>query len=497
MSSNDAMIARQLFAKGTNSVLPHVRLNQMLQFDGKNIIKVEGVDREFVVPNQGCHVVGFGKAVIGMAAELQRILKPENIQKMVLSVPHGISDQLKSSGQQVQLPVPQPGLTLNEGAKGNIPDAIALKSSMMISESISDLKASDLVIVLISGGGSALLPAPKSPLCLDDKAKLTAELSKAGASIQELNSVRIQLSELKGGKLARKAQPAQVLGFILSDIIDDPLELISSGPTITSKEIGNISVLDILKKYNIAPEVCIQEALKTNTNADLNISNFSENVVNVLIGSNKIALEACRHNAIDEGFDTFVLSHRLDGEAKLVGACFGTLAFLASHDSAASNLGEIKTMLENLKVKDESVITSIIHCITNDKPLCLISGGETTVEVSGNGKGGRNQEMVLAAMIKYQELVNKHGNLSRRAEFSFLSAGTDGIDGPTDAAGALAYHEMISEYQKQGLDPYKYLNDNDSYSFFQKLGNGKDLIITGHTGTNVMDLQILLIQPLS
>ena len=103
--------------------------------------------------------------------------------------------------------------------------------------------------------------------------------------------------------------------------------------------------------------------------------------------------------------------------------------------------------------------------------------------------------MVLAAMIKYQELVNKHGNLSRRAEFSFLSAGTDGIDGPTDAAGALAYHEMISEYQKQGLDPYKYLNDNDSYSFFKNLGNGKDLIITGHTGTNVMDLQILLIQP--
>ena len=161
MSSNDAMIARQLFAKGVNSVLPHVRLKQMLQFDGKNIIKVEGVDQEFVVPTEGCHVVGFGKAVIGMAAELQRILKPENIQKMILSVPHGISDQLRSSGQQIQLPVPQPGLTLNEGAKGNIPDDIALKSSKMISESISDLKASDLVIVLISGGGSALLPAPR------------------------------------------------------------------------------------------------------------------------------------------------------------------------------------------------------------------------------------------------------------------------------------------------------------------------------------------------
>ena len=497
MSSNDAMIARQLFAKGVNSVLPHVRLKQMLQFDGKNIIKVQGVDQEFVVPNEGCHVVGFGKAVIGMAAELQRILKPENIQKMILSVPHGISDQLRSSGQHIQLPVPQPGLTLNEGAKGNIPDDIALKSSKMILKSITDLKASDLVIVLISGGGSALLPAPKPPLCLNDKAKLTAELSKAGASIQELNSVRIQLSELKGGKLARKAQPAQVLGFILSDIIGDPLELISSGPTIIPKEIANISVLDILKKYNIAAEVCIQKAFKTNTNVDLNVSKFSENVVNVLIGSNKIALEACRENAIDENFETYVLSHELDGEAKLVGGCYGTLAFLASHDKATCNLDEIKTMLENLKVKDESVKTSIMNCIENDKPLCLISGGETTVKVNGNGKGGRNQEMVLAAMIKYQELVSKHENLSRKAEFNFLSAGTDGIDGPTDAAGALAYHEMISEYQKQGLDPYEYLNNNDSYSFFKNLGNGKDLIITGHTGTNVMDLQILLIQPFS
>ena len=173
MSSNDAMIARQLFAKGVNSVLPHVRLKQMLQFDGKNIIKVEGVDQEFVVPNEGCHVVGFGKAVIGMAAELQRILKTENIQKMILSVPHGISDQLRSSDQHLQIPVPQPGLTLNEGAKGNIPDDIALKSSKMILESISDLKASDLVIVLISGGGSALLPAPRPPLCLSMTSLLT------------------------------------------------------------------------------------------------------------------------------------------------------------------------------------------------------------------------------------------------------------------------------------------------------------------------------------
>ena len=202
------MIARQLFFKSTNSVLPNVRIRQLLKFDGKNKLKVDGIDRVFHIPQDGCHVVGFGKAVIGMAAELQRILKPENIQKMVLSVPYGISSQLISSGQKNQIPCPQPGLFLNEGAKNNIPDSNSLKTSQMISETVSDLKSSDLVIVLVSGGGSALLPAPKPPLTLEEKAKLTAKLSKAGASIQELNSVRIQLSQLKGGKLARKAQPA-------------------------------------------------------------------------------------------------------------------------------------------------------------------------------------------------------------------------------------------------------------------------------------------------
>ena len=145
-------------------------------------------------------ILSFGKAVIGMASELQRILTPENIRKMVLSVPHGISDQLVSSGQQIQLPSPQPNLILNEGAKNNIPDSSSLKASEMISETVSGLTSNDLVIVLVTGGGSALLPAPKPPLTLEEKARLTAELSRAGASIQELNSVRIQLSHLKGGK---------------------------------------------------------------------------------------------------------------------------------------------------------------------------------------------------------------------------------------------------------------------------------------------------------
>ena len=503
MPSNDAMIVRQLFTKSTNSVLPHVRLKQMLQFDGKNLLKIEG-GPEFTLPRDGCVVVGFGKAVVGMAAELQRILKLENIRKMTLSVPHGICDQLTAAGQQIQLPKPDPGLVLIEGAKGNIPDASSLKASKMISESVSNLSNNDLVIVLVTGGGSALLPAPKPPLSLDDKAKLTSELSKAGASIQELNAVRIQLSELKGGKLAKKAKPAQVLGLILSDIIGDPLELISSGPTICSKNssFNNVSALDILDKYNVNPQNCVKEALKaTSTIVD---PDSNENVINVLIGNNSVALETCRENACLEGFDAHVISNELDGEAKIVGQCFGTLAFLASHQpSNNSATPEIETLLETLKIKDKNLMKTIIDAIkkhqNQGQPLCLISGGETTVKVRGTGRGGRNQEMVLAAMIKYNELVSnpEGGNLCRKSNVSFLSAGTDGIDGPTDAAGALAQHDMCLEARKQGLDPYEFLHNNDSYSFFKYLNNGKNLVMTGHTGTNVMDLQILLIHPIS
>ena len=199
------MALRHIFQAATKSVLPHTRIRNLLKIH-ENQLEIQ--DQVYEIPKQGVTIVGFGKAVIGMAAQLQRQLSPEQIKLAILSVPHGISSQLISSGQKIQIPCPQPGLFLNEGAKNNIPDSNSLKTSQMISETVSDLKSSDLVIVLVSGGGSALLPAPKPPLTLEEKAKLTAKLSKAGASIQELNSVRIQLSQLKGGKLAVKAQPA-------------------------------------------------------------------------------------------------------------------------------------------------------------------------------------------------------------------------------------------------------------------------------------------------
>ena len=499
---------RKIFLSATNSVLPQTRLRQILQFDGKYLNVDAGGDKKtYLVPKGGCHVVGFGKAVIGMAAEFQRIVKPHNIQKAVLSVPKGICERMITSGHSDFIPEPQEGLHILEGAHNNIPDQEAFEASKMIAKVAENLKNNtDLLFVLISGGGSALLPSPISPLTLDDKASLTKQLSRSGATIQELNAVRIQLSNLKGGKLAKLAKPAQVVSFILSDIIDDPIELISSGPTVLMPNLPN--ALTILQNYNISIDDHIRQALEKNSpkNSTNDISEDNDNVHNILIGTNKIALETCYKEAVDHGFDeTIILTSRLSGEAQKVGALFGQLIYQFCYSGNGNlDLLQVKNILAKLNT-DEEVINEIVEKAgSNDKnfvkmPLCFLAGGETTVEVQGTGKGGRNQEMAMATMIEYQYLISQNNfreNDPPKVEFTFLSAGTDGIDGPTNAAGAIVNQNSFSESESQGLDPIKYLKNNDSNTYFNLLNEGKNLVVTGHTGTNVMDLQIILIRPL-
>ena len=505
----DMNAIRKIFSSATNSVLPQTRLRQILQFDGK-YLKVDD-DKAYLVPKEGCHVVGFGKAVIGMAAEFQRIVQPHNIQKAVLSVPKGICDTMITAGHPEFIPEPQEGLHILEGAHNNIPDHEAFEASKVIAKMAESLKNdSDLLFVLISGGGSALLPSPIYPLTLNDKASLTKKLSRSGATIQELNAVRIQLSNLKGGKLAKLAKPAQVVSFILSDIIDDPMELISSGPTVLMPNLPN--ALDILQKYNISIDDHVRQALeKQNSPKNIITNNMNaednnvNNVHNILIGTNKIALETCYREAIDHGFEeTIILTSRLSGEAQKVGALFGQLIYQFCNSGNNLDLLQVKNILVKLNT-DEEVINKIVEKISAaDKnfvkmPLCFLAGGETTVEVQGSGKGGRNQEMAMATMIEYQYLISKHKKTReinpKKVQFTFLSAGTDGIDGPTNAAGAIVNQKSFTESEKQGLDPIKYLKNNDSNTYFNLLNGGKNLVVTGHTGTNVMDIQIILIHP--
>ena len=327
-----------------------------------------------------------------------------------------------------------------------IPDARSLYAGERVLEFVSALDEDDTLICLISGGGSALVTAPHVPL--EDLQTLTYLLLSSGAPIDEINTLRRQLDRLKGGGLAR-ASKARIISLILSDVIGNPLEAIASGPTVpdpTTKE----DALAILKKYNIEKQVPV--SVRQFLESGSLLSEFQEqvlglhNIQNIIIGDNKLAAQAALLQAEHEGFPAEILTNGLQGEAREVGV----------------------DLARRLRVSVS----------TKPRPFCLIAGGETTVTIKSNGKGGRNQELALAAVNELRDL--KDGIL--------ISFATDGDDGPTDAAGAVVTGESARRAEALGLDATSYLSRNDSYPFFHALG---DLLKTGPTGTNVNDLVFL------
>jgi hydroxypyruvate reductase/glycerate 2-kinase len=312
-----------------------------------------------------------------------------------------------------------------------------------------------LIVCLISGGGSALLVSPYEGMSLAEKQEITELLLKAGADINELNTVRKHISKVKGGRLAEIAYPAKVISLILSDVIGDRLDVIASGPAAPDRTTFN-DALKVLEKYGLidkAPKSIIKvlekgaKGLIPETPKEENT--IFDNVENIIIGSNKKALKAAKIKAESLGLKTEIISSEVTGEAREVGKWLADIARSKRSDSNRLN--------------------------------CLISGGETTVTVKGNGKGGRNMELALSFAMEIEGIEG----------ITLLSAGTDGTDGPTDAAGAIVDGETLKKARASGLNPEEYLNNNDSYNFFKKI-NG--LFITGPTGTNVMDIQIMVIE---
>jgi hydroxypyruvate reductase/glycerate 2-kinase len=337
-----------------------------------------------------------------------------------------------------------------------VPDSNGLRAS---EELIGLVRAADertLIVTLISGGGSALLVAPQAGISLADKQQTTSLLLRAGADIGELNTVRKHLSRVKGGRLAEAAFPATVVSLILSDVIGDRLDVIASGPTAADPTTYG-EALQICERYRLSEKVPppVMALLRRGNRGDLPEtpkagSPFLDRVENSIIGSNRQALEAAVRAAREHGLTDAILSAELTGEAREVGR---QLARQALTEAGSKN---------------------------GNSRRCLLAGGETTVTVRGSGKGGRNMELALAFAIE----------IEGRPGITLLSAGTDGTDGPTDAAGAIVDGETVVRARKQGLDPREYLNNNDSYTFFRRCGG---LLVSGATGTNVMDLQIVLI----
>ncbi|XP_026162209.1 glycerate kinase isoform X2 [Mastacembelus armatus] len=487
--------ARKVFAAALKAVQPHTVVQQNVERKDDAII----IDGHKFTLQHNLHLVGFGKAVLGMAAEVERIMG-DHLVKGVISVPHGIQETLQQHGKHHLLLKENSCIKIIEGAKHNLPDTDAQKAAEEIMHLASELQEKDILLVLISGGGSALLPAPIPPITLQEKLDVTRKLAAAGATIQELNTVRRALSLLKGGGLAHYAHPAQVVALILSDVIGDPLDLIASGPTVQS-EVWPEEVLSVLERYNLlhTVPVSVKDVLGRTSprwKGNKDQTDKAEHVLNVVIGSNSVALMSAGRCVRELGFRPVVLSPGVCGNVRSVSRLYGLLAHFAC--SREEPPPEIAT--EVLRLGPEVGVESWDLCRTMQVlgegrtegwgATCMLAGGEPTVKLTGKGRGGRNQELALRVGLELRGLdLPPSGPV-------FLSGGTDGQDGPTEAAGAITDGRLYEEAQAQGLDIDSFLINNDSYTFFSCLSAGKRLVVSGLTCTNVMDVHMLLIPPI-
>jgi hydroxypyruvate reductase len=387
-------------------------------------------------------VVGAGKASAAMAQAAEQVLG-RRIHGGWINTKDGHLAPLKR-------------ITLHE-ASHPVPDARGVEGARRIAEIAQQAEEGDLVLCLISGGASALLPLPVEPVTLEEKQATTRLLLACGATIHEINAVRKHLSAIKGGRLARLAQPAHVVALLLSDVVGDPLDVIGSGPAAPDTSTF-ATAWAVIEKYDLQRKIPasarrlleaglagrIEETPKPGDPCFLHTRN-------VIVGSNRLAVDAAARKARELGYRPLVLSTMIEGETRDIAGMHAAIA------------REIVATGRPVR-----------------PPAAVISGGETTVTLRGKGLGGRNQEFALAAAIALEGVP---GVLA-------FSAGTDGTDGPTDAAGAMADGMTLSRAAPLGLDARRALADNDSYHFFQPLG---DLVMTGPTGTNVMDVRLMLV----
>ncbi|XP_048874404.1 glycerate kinase [Brienomyrus brachyistius] len=484
--------ARKVFAAAVEGVQPDVVVRRSLQRTGDCLL-VDG--RSFTL-GHNLHLVGFGKAVLGMASEAERILG-DHIVRGVISVPVGIQEALRNHGKGHMLLGANSRIEVLEGARHNLPDADAQRAADRIRQIATELTESDILLVLISGGGSALLPSPIPPISLEEKQEVTRKLAGAGATIQELNTVRRALSQLKGGGLAHCAHPAKVVALVLSDVIGDPLDLIASGPTVPF-EAGPEEAWQVLERYrlNDSLPVSVKEVLgqaKVRPGKEEMGEEVEESrVLNVVIGSNGIALQSAGRCARELGLRPIVLSPAVCGNVRSVANLYGLLARFgcATGDPPAEWAQQILQLGPEVGVESWDLYRAMrVLREGHDEGwgvTCLMAGGEPTVELIGMGRGGRNQELALRVGLEL-------GGERPLQDTVFLSGGTDGQDGPTDAAGAVADGGLGEEAHSQGLDSSNFLLNNDSYSFFSRLSAGRRLVMPGLTGTNVMDVHLLLL----
>jgi glycerate 2-kinase len=387
-------------------------------------------------------LVGAGKATAPMARAIEEVFG-KRLFRGIINVKYGFTQDLTKT-EIIEAGHP-------------VPDESGLEGTRKILDFLEQAGEKDLIFSLISGGGSALLPQPTGDIRLEEMQEITRSLLACGASIDEINAVRKHISASKGGQMARAAFPATVVNLMLSDVVGDRMDVIASGPFVPDTATFR-DVQRIFEKYDLKD---IPEAIRKHVRAGLdgNIPETPkagdpvfERVHNIIVGSNILALEAAREKARELGYQPLILSSMVEGETREV--------------------ARVHTAMAKEILKTGNPLSA---------PACIISGGETTVTIRGKGLGGRNQEFCLAAALDLVDLP---------PQVVILSGGTDGNDGPTDAAGALVDPLTVGRGREQGMEARAYLNNNDAYHFLEKTG---DLLMTGPTNTNVMDARLLLV----
>lgn len=397
-------------------------------------------------------VVGAGKAGAAMSRAVEDVLGARLMREKRLHGCVNVPDRTVIGLRHIQL----------HGARAapdNKPTAAGVEGARRIRTIVESLSPNDLALCLISGGGSALLPSPVAGITLADKQAVTGLLHAAGATIGQMNAVRKHLSELKGGGLARLFRGRWLVSLIISDVVGDPLDVIASGPTAPDRSTfaDALAVLSIPQLMDRVPQ-SVLDYLRAGAKGEHleTLKRLPKNVANFVIGNNATALQAAARAARTLGYRVLNLSSFIEGDSRQVGIVLAGIA-------------------RGVRERREPVAP----------PVCILSGGETTVTLeSEHGLGGRNQELVLAAL--------HHLGPTGLNDVLVLSGGTDGEDGPTDAAGAFGDESLLRQALRRGLRPAEFLAKHDSYHFFEPLGG---LIKTGLTNTNVMDLRVVLVGP--
>ena len=406
--------------------------------DYLSTVKTNIVDYDRIFP------VAFGKAAFSMMDGLITFLQATNSVDKIYDVPIVISNSKTSSTYPVSEYI----------TSHPTPDENSVLAAEKVLKYTSQIKKHDLSINLISGGGSSLLCLPQDGISLDDKVLVNSLLLKCGANINEINTIRKHLSKIKGGRLSQHVHPAQSVSLIISDVINDDISTISSGPT-SIDQTSYSDALDIIHRYKIETEMpsSVMDLLKKGKSCQIpETPKELNNIDNHIICSNKIFRKELIKAATDSDFTSFLIDRDINGVAS---------------DEAEKLINDYNNIISN----------------NSSKRIAVISGGETVVDIKGTGKGGRNQELGLSFLYKL------NGELLKR-NWLFLSVGTDGIDGPTDAAGAIISSDIYDKDTTLTSNIKKYLDNNDSYNYLSQLDS---LFITGPSGTNVADVQILLV----